>query len=292
MRTESMLTENRVAGSGSLRLNLATGPETGPPLLFLHGVCRRWQDFLPMIPAIGCRRQALGWDARGHGESDRSTTPSYLVADYVQDAVAVLRGLPRPAAIFGHSMGAMVALGAAALAPECVQGVILEDPPFSTMGAEIASTSFIHQFVGMKGVAERSGGRTLAEIARDVAEIRVAPPDGAPLVRLGDVRDPVSVRFSASCLMRMDPAVLQPVVDGRWLEGYDLDALARQVQCPVLLLRGDEARGGMLRADDADRLQAGLKECVRIEFPGTGHLIHWMQLEATIRHTTAFLETL
>ena len=63
-------------------------------------------------------------------------------------------------------------------------------------------------------------------------------------------------------------------------------------RCPVLLLQGDVAAGGMLRDEDADRLAARLPDCTRIRLPGVGHLIHWTHTEATLRLVTAFLESL
>ena len=61
----------------------------GRPLLFLHGVCRGWRDFAPVLPAVLPRWRVLAIDFRGHGKSDR-TPHEYHVADYALDALAVL----------------------------------------------------------------------------------------------------------------------------------------------------------------------------------------------------------
>ena len=84
-------------------------------------------------------------DFRGHGESARSEG-RYRVVDYVEDAARFLEEeIGRPAAVYGHSLGAMVAAATAARAPGMVMAVVLEDPPFHTMGRRIRETA-LHGF--------------------------------------------------------------------------------------------------------------------------------------------------
>ena len=71
--------------------------------------------------------------------------------------------------------------------------------------------------------------------------------------RLGDLRDRASLAWSAQCLSQLDPEVLTPVIEGRWLDGYDFpDALSR-VRCPTLLLQADPSAGGALTDADAEQ---------------------------------------
>jgi len=111
-------------------------------------------------------------------------------------------------------------------------------------------------------------------------------------VRLGELRDATSLRFSARCLQDLDAEVLTPLLAGSWLEGYDVERIARGVRCPSLLLSADESCGGMLPGGDAEQYAGWLSDCDRIHFPGTGHLIHWLETEKTVRYLTGFLESL
>src|SRR5207302_6991572 len=108
----AMLTEHTLA-VGDDSLHYARGPSSGPPMLFLHGVLRCWQDFLPLIAPLTTRWHVHALDFRGHGRS--SPRPGrYRVVDYVEDAAAFLRhGCDEPAVVYGHSLGAMVALAVA-----------------------------------------------------------------------------------------------------------------------------------------------------------------------------------
>lgn len=129
---------------------------SGPSLLLLHGVTRCGEDWQPLMPALSAHWKVITVDQRGHGESPRGR--GYLVADYIADAVRLVRDeLSTPLVIFGHSLGAMVAAAVAAELPQWVRGIVLEDPPFHTMGNRITGSLWQSQFIGMQEVARRSG---------------------------------------------------------------------------------------------------------------------------------------
>jgi pimeloyl-ACP methyl ester carboxylesterase len=271
-----------------LGLKGAIGAANGPPIVFLHGVLRGWGDFAPLFPAVLPRWRPVAVDFRGHGRSARAPG-NYLVIDYVEDALAVLTSLDEPAVLFGHSLGALAAAGAAAHTPGKVRAIVLEDPPSALLLANIRETSFFSQFTAMKVLA--GDLVPVPELARQLAALPITGPGGTTQ-RLGDFRDAASLRFLARCLKDVDPEVLTPLNSGRWLEGYDVEATMRGVKCPALILRGDEAKGGMLNRREAEQWAAWMSDATLIDVPGVGHLIHWMETETTIRLLLSFLESL
>src|SRR6185436_4543741 len=99
----------------SLSVHGVMGPPHGAPLLFLHGVTRRWQDYATFLPAFLKQWQVFAIDHRGHGGSERSPSGAYLVRDYAEDLVCFLeRHLSSDAVLYGHSLGELVAVLAAA----------------------------------------------------------------------------------------------------------------------------------------------------------------------------------
>src|SRR6185369_9963743 len=88
--------------------------------------------------------------------------------------------------------------------------------------------------------------QSTATVARELGNVVVSIAEGKAPVRLADVRDGASLRFSAKCLRDLDRDVYTPVLARGWLEGLEFPALLSRVTCPVLLLRGNEALGGML----------------------------------------------
>lgn len=252
-------------------MNLAhqdfAGPPGAPVLLLLHGVTRNWRDWEPLLPELTREWRVVAVDHRGHGDSARAPG-EYLVADYARHAAEFVRAaFSKPVTVLGHSLGAMVALSLAAECTSLIAGIALEDPPFHTMGRDIAATPYRAQFAGMQQVALCGG--TVEAMIGALAEIRLSETQ-----RLGDVRDRASLQFSAECLARVDPAVFTPLVAGRWLDGFDHASLWPHVQCPALLLQGNPVCGGAFTDADIALAKLGVARHRHVRFAGTGHQIH------------------
>jgi pimeloyl-ACP methyl ester carboxylesterase len=161
-----------------------------------------------------------------------------------------------------------------------VRGIILEDPPFHTMGNRIAGSAWQAQFIGMRAAAQ-TGGSTEA-ITDALADIRL-PSSGGGFKRLGDLRDRASLAWSAECLSQLDPEVLTPVIEGRWLDGYDFPSLLSGLRCPALLLQAAPSAAGALADDDAETLKSIVSDCTHVRFPGCGHNLHRDRPEVVLR---------
>jgi pimeloyl-ACP methyl ester carboxylesterase len=292
-RQEQSLSPNMFREStittGDVTLNVAEGPAAGPPLVLLHGVSRRWQDWVPLLPTLAARFHVYALDFRGHGNSGRAS--AYHVVDYVRDAAALLDQIAyEPAIVFGHSLGAMVALAVGAERADRVQALVLEDPPFETLGPQIRNTAYRGMFAAFGQLA--GAGRSVGELARELAEVDLAAPGKAQKLRMGDIRDASALRFLASCLNQLDPRTMAPLVEGGWLTGYDLPALLSRVRCPTLLLQGEKSHGSMLGDASAAEVEAALTDCTRVRVEGVGHLIHSLKTEETLRIVGSFLESI
>jgi pimeloyl-ACP methyl ester carboxylesterase len=267
---------------GPKPLFTASGPPNGPPLVMLHGVLRGWRDFAPLWPALLPRWQVICVDQRGHGRSGR-TPGRYHVRDYAADALELVNRLGE-VVLYGHSLGAIVSAHVAAAVPWRVKAVVLEDPPAASMLNDVASSPWHAIWSQMRPLAGRK--ESVRVVAQELAEIRLQSGR-----RLGDVRDATSLRFSARCTIDLDPTVFDPLLESRWLDGFDYDAAFAGVQCPALILRGDESLGGMLSKTEATQLAALMADGDAVDVPGAGHLIHWQATEATARLVLGFLES-
>lgn len=263
----------RTGGEPALAFSDTGGePADRRTLVLLHGVTRARGDFSPITGILAASWRLIGVDHRGHGDSQRGDR--YLVADYVADAIRLVRDEIRsPVVLLGHSLGAMAAAGVAAALPHLVEGIVLADPPFQSMGERIHGTAWQAQFLGMR---DALGGDCVEDLAIALASIRLPRPDGGT-VRLGALREPAAIRWSAECLARLDPAVLTPLIEGRWLDGFDPLAVAARIECPVRILQADPAAGGALGDDDCRDFAARVADCRIERFTGTGHLLHWQE---------------
>lgn len=106
------------------------GPETGAPVLCLHGLTRNSKDFEAValwMASLG--RRVLAMDVRGRGRSDWDPDPTrYNPAVYAGDVVTALAQLGLPRAVFvGTSMGGLMTMIVAATKGELVHAAILND---------------------------------------------------------------------------------------------------------------------------------------------------------------------
>jgi len=275
-------------GMQRLPARVSVGPPSGPPLWMIHGVTRRWQTFLPLFPMLSLRWELWGIDQRGHGEALRGS--SYFVKDYVDDLAEALEQTSGPRlALYGHSLGAMVALGAAARVPQRVRALVLEDPPFHTMGKRLNSTRLASYFRGLFELLQEGPG--LHELLDRLPALEYVDPIEGTRVTLGQVRDAAAIRFSAWCLTQVDPSILAPVVSEQWLEGFDWQLAASKVDCPTLLLQADPKAGGMLTDEDLRDLQATLRDATVTTWSGLGHNLHEARPAEIGARVLAFLET-
>ncbi|PZO50424.1 MAG: alpha/beta hydrolase [Alphaproteobacteria bacterium] len=114
-------------------------PETGLPVICLHGLTRNARDFeviAPRIAALG--RRVIAADMRGRGKSANDPDPAhYVPAVYAQDVLKLMDTLEIPRAVFvGTSMGGLITMVLATIAPDRIAASILNDvgPRLSTTG--------------------------------------------------------------------------------------------------------------------------------------------------------------
>lgn len=282
-----MLNDRVLEGDGVRLEAWEAGDPAGPPMLLLHGVSRRRQTFTPLLPWLVPRFRVCAYDHRGHGGSGRHTP--YRVVDYAADCRCVLPP-SGSVVLYGHSLGALVALATAAAAPERVAGIVLEDPPGPSFLAAVARGLYAAVFELYREHA--SSKLAVRDLARVLAAALLPAAPGIPATTFGATRDPAAVRFTASCLKCLDPATMTPLLAGEWLAGLDWGRVLAGVTCPTLLLRADPARGGMLADDDAAAIRDTIRDVTTIDLPGVGHNAVGQQPDIVPRFVLPFLETL
>ena len=119
-----------------------SGLESGPPLLMLHTAGADSRQYHSLMADPGLQRQwrMIAFDMPGHGRSmpmpGQAWTETGLTLDsYLQACLAVIRQVARaPAVLLGCSMGAAIALVAAARSPADVAGVVALEAPWKASG--------------------------------------------------------------------------------------------------------------------------------------------------------------
>lgn len=109
------------------------------PVICLHGLTRNARDFEEVAPRIAATgRRVLAADFRGRGLSAKAIDPmSYLPPVYAGDIIAMMTCALIPQALFiGTSLGGLVTMILASMAPQAVAGAVLNDvgPRLSPIG--------------------------------------------------------------------------------------------------------------------------------------------------------------
>lgn len=97
----------------------------GEPLLFLHGLGSRGEDWAMQVPCFAARYRVITADMRGHGASDKPPGP-YSVPMMADDVVGLLDGMGVESAhIVGLSMGGMIAFQMVVDRPQRVRSLVI-----------------------------------------------------------------------------------------------------------------------------------------------------------------------
>lgn len=275
-----MLSE-RTFDTGELTINYVEGPANGSPLVLLHGLTGWWHDFEPLFPYLTPEWHVYACDQRGHGKSGRAPAEDgYRVSDYARDIVSFIDGAvagSEEIVLVGFSGGGLVALGVAAELPERVRGLILLDP------AIMLRNSSIREY---PSVSDRfAWAHYTRQAVQSVDEMFAKCQEMFP-----DVDERV-LRVLAEKLMLVDPRATDLDAVDRSLDGLDLDEAAQRIRCPVLVLRGEQELGSIMRQEDADWVQASFPQGSVVQIREAGHPVHQDQMETVMRHVQAFLQS-
>jgi pimeloyl-ACP methyl ester carboxylesterase len=272
-----MLAE-RTFDTGTVSIHYVEESNDGPPLLLLHGVASRWQNWLNVLPVFTPRWHVVAADLRGHGRSGH-VDGHYGLMEYAADVIALLRHLGNgPTVLIGQSLGSMISIGVASEAPDLVRAVVLGDPPLGAFdGRPFAVRPEYRRFV-----AHRDLARERLPLPGLISRVAATMP-GA---------DQVAVRARATTLSQIDPEVLTAVIENRSIDNYDVGERLRRIACPTLLLQGNPERGGAMTDLEARWATSLIPDCTHISLPNVGHGIHTEAGPAYSQLVPTFLESL
>jgi pimeloyl-ACP methyl ester carboxylesterase len=123
--------QGRLIEADGVRLHLVDSGDkpgqSGPPLLFLHGLLGQLNHFSYALAALFPERRVVLLDRPGSGFSQGAPSPSLAAQADLAAKVIALLNLGKPLVV-GHSFGGAVSLALALDHPECVAGLALVAP--------------------------------------------------------------------------------------------------------------------------------------------------------------------
>lgn len=195
---------------------------SGPDLVLVHGTTAdrsRWAGVRPMLER---HFTVTTMDRRGRGGS--GDEPAYAIEREFEDVAAVVATVKGPALLFGHSYGALCALGAA-LQTARLRGLILYEPWINTEGGQLYTQQQLDRLDALLAAGDGDGVVTML-----FADIAGFPPHEMELLK--------SLPFWAA---RVAMAHTIPR-ESRAEEAYRLPAdQLGKLTIPVLLLVGGDS---------------------------------------------------
>jgi len=278
--------------AGAVRIHYAEIPSAGTPLVLLHGGSARWQAFESILFDLAATWHIFAPDFRGHGKS--TWVPgTYRLQDYADDTLAFLRHcVKEPAYIFGHSLGGMVALLAAAQYPAGVRAVAVGDAPLTSQTWHATLQPGRDRVVAWRDLA--GGQKPLEEVIEALKDAPMEIPGRVGSVPMREVvgEDAPVYALLAANLQQNDPDMLTALIDRYEITtaGYEMTSVLPSIQCPVLLLQADPAVGGLMTDREVELALPLLARPQYVRLPGISHVLHNERKEPVVQALTDFFQ--
>jgi pimeloyl-ACP methyl ester carboxylesterase len=237
------------------------GPQDGPLAVFLHGggqTRHSWKDSGATLAKVGLH--ALLLDARGHGESDWAPDGDYSREAMTADLLGILAELNRPAIVVGASMGGLT-------------GLLATDRPGSERIAGLVMVDVVPrpEHRGVERVVSFLGGHldgfaSLDEAADAIAEY--LPHRPRPRSTDG-LRRNLRRREDGRWYWHWDPAMISGNTEDIELHTTALEAAARKLTMPVLLVRG--RLSDVVSEQGVENFRALVPQLEYVEISGAAH---------------------
>ena len=240
------------------------GPAGKAPLLCLHGLTRNSRDFTDFAERHSPEWRVLAADFRGRGLSDYDPLPArYTPVTYAADVLHFLNALEIDRAVFiGTSLGGLVTMAIAAIAPQRIAASILNDVgPELTAGGLERLRSFVGKDVRFA---------TWDEAAEAIAANNRRLPQGYSHDDWLEMAHRVCREDKGEIVFDYDMAIALPFETHGPVPKVDLWPLFKALgQKPLLVVRGEQS--DLLSADALEKMHEAAPGMKSVTVPGVGH---------------------
>jgi pimeloyl-ACP methyl ester carboxylesterase len=240
------------------------GATDRPPLICLHGLTRNSRDFAELAERYSPHFRTLALDIRGRGASEYDPLPMrYNPLTYAGDVIELLDQLAISEAIFvGTSLGGLVTMTVAAMAPQRIHAAILNDvgPELSNVGLDR-----IKSYVG-HGACFRTWDEAAEAIASNNRHVPASytHDDWVQMAQrlCREVDGEMRFDYDMAIALPFETSGPTPTIDMWPL----FDALTRK---PLLVLRGEIS--DLLTEAALEKMHAAAPDMKSVKVHGVGH---------------------
>jgi len=260
------------------------GDASRPPILCLPGLTRNSRDFAEVAERYSPRFRVLALEFRGRAGSDYDPQPMrYNPLTYAADVIELLNQVGIEQAIFlGTSLGGLVTMTVAKMAPQRIAAAILND-----VGPELKT-------VGLDRIRTYVGGDVRFKSWDDAAE-RIAANNGNVPARFShadwvNMAKRVCREENGELRFDYDMAIALPFEGAGATPAIDMWPLFQALgNKPLLVLRGEVS--DLLSAEALDKMRVAVPGMKSATITGVGHAPELNEPEA-VAAIDAFLDSL
>ncbi len=255
-----------VKGDG-VKINLAVWEGKGDPILCIHGItanCRCWDKIAEVLSP---ERTIIAMDLRGRGLSDKPAT-GYSLDHHLKDILCIMDDLKLDRiTLMGHSLGAFITLGFAAMHPDRVNKIVLVDG-----AGDLSKDQMDSVFVGIKPALDRLS-LTFPSKNDYVEKMKAAPymqpwSDYIENYYLYEINE-TEGRYRTNIDINH---ILEEAANVRKI---DCRSLYPKVKCQTLILKATEGlfdkKDLLLPSDAIRKMTNEIPKSVRFDVIGTNH---------------------
>ncbi len=191
------------------------------------------------------------------------------------------------------SLGGHFAIMVTAWHPHLVRGLIIGDAPFDRTKLRSMLLRDQQRLLYWRDFAGPT--HSLEEITEALKNTPIAIEGQAtpvPARTLFGEKNPW-FRDMAENLRLNDPEMLTAIVEfDRMHEGYDYEQLFPMISCPVLIIQGSPALGGLLTNEEIEHTLTFIPQARVARMETVGHPLHTQEKEPILLAITSFVDTL
>lgn len=266
MNSTDLLQSTRFESASGLTLAADLGgPETGQPVLLLHGggqTRHSWSTAFAELVAAGYR--VIAPDLRGHGDSQWCSQGGYALDDYVVDLGSIMDSLPSAPVLVGASLGGVVSLiGLGELLLPRARALVLVDvvPRMETAGMQEV----------IDFMAAYPDGFVSVEAAAD-AVVQYLPHRPQRSNRDGLLKN-LRQRSDGRYYWHWDPVIHSSAGSPIYIEAMAqrMEEAASLIDIPTLVVRGGQSR--VVSAAGVAHLAELIPHADHVDVASAGHMV-------------------
>ena len=252
--------ENHRIDTGEVEIAYSVGPDSGPPLLMLHGFTVRRDIFLREIDSLTSNFKVITMDQRGHCDSGHVSGKNSRT-EHARDIKFAIGNICNEAPIvWGHSIGGGNAVELGGKESHLFRALVLEDPGLlpPTGSLRRKNTPSSREFRALVGILDaKLSTEGLVQKIRELIPIQLD----------------FYASWRAESLLQLDEELLRTFAHRKSAAGNNPAENLVNIHCSVLLLQVDPDSSGILPDDYLQTIASNRDYFTIKKIVGAGHNI-------------------